>query len=371
MTAMTSAQRVKATYEFKPVDHLFRREFYIWSEAIERWHTEGMPKDADLAKLFGYDDGCVVSPNRLGWCDPAFVPGFEEKVLESTDEYEIVRDTAGRTTKLFKGRRHGFMPTYLKHAVSCDKDWEEEVAPLLDAKTPQRYDANFWKDVADIKAAQQAGQRVCQTSVGGYMYMRALVGPEEICYMFVDNPGLIHKMMKAWLELADVLTAKVQAEGIEYDELFYGEDICYNHGLLISPNMVREFIFPYYQQLLANMRSRQKRRIYFQVDTDGNCDEAIDLYMEVGMDVMSPFEVAAGNDVVAIAKKYPNLIMTGGIDKRVMALGKKEIDEHLTRIIPFMVKRGGYIPTCDHGVPDNVSYENYMYYRKRMMELDH
>ncbi|AQQ71311.1 hypothetical protein SMSP2_01682 [Limihaloglobus sulfuriphilus] len=35
-----------------------------------------------------------------------------------------------------------------------------------------------------------------------------------------------------------------------------------------------------------------------------------------------------------------------------------------------MVKRGGYIPTCDHGVPDNVSYENYMYYRKRMLELD-
>ena len=36
-----------------------------------------------------------------------------------------------------------------------------------------------------------------------------------------------------------------------------------------------------------------------------------------------------------------------------------------------MVKRGGYVPMCDHGVPDNVSYEDYLYYRKRICELDH
>ena len=53
--------------------------------------------------------------------------------------------------------------------------------------------------------------------------------------------------------------------------------------------------------------------------------------------------------------------MTGGIDKRVLAGGKEVIEEFLGRIMPYMVKRGGFIPTCDHGVPHNVSYENYMY----------
>jgi hypothetical protein len=294
-----------------------------------------------------------------------------EKLIQSGGDYEIIRDNAGRTVKVFKGKRHGFMPTYLKHAVECDKDWDRNIAPVLDPATPERYDDNFWKDAAGVKAAQAEGKWVCQNSIGGYMYLRALAGPEGICYMVVDNPALVHKMMRRWLDLAEALTAKVQAFGIEYDELFFDEDICYNHGLLISPDMVREFIFPYYQQLLANMRSRQKRRIYFQIDTDGNYDEAIDLYRSIGMDVISPFEVAAGNDVLALAKKYPNLVMTGGIDKRVLALGKRAIDEYLERVIPFMVKRGGYIPTCDHGVPDNVSYENYTYYRRRIMELDH
>lgn len=30
---------------------------------------------------------------------------------------------------------------------------------------------------------------------------------------------------------------------------------------------------------------------------------------------------------------------------------------------------GGYIPTCDHGVPSNVSYANYLHYRRRCLEL--
>jgi hypothetical protein len=72
---------------------------------------------------------------------------------------------------------------------------------------------------------------------------------------------------------------------------------------------------------------------------------------------------------VEIGKQYPRLVMTGGIDKRVIARGPKEIDEHLERIIPPMRERGGYIPTFDHGVPAEVSLADYRYYRKRIVEL--
>jgi uroporphyrinogen decarboxylase len=189
--------------------------------------------------------------------------------------------------------------------------------------------------------------------------------------MVVDNPGLVHKMMQAWLELAEVVVSRVQSR-VELDQFFIGEDICYNHGLLISPDMVRQFLFPYYRQLLTNIRSRQhNKRLFFHLDTDGNVAEAIDLYREIGMDVMSPFEVAAGNDVLAIARDYPELVMLGGIDKRVLAEGREAIDRYLDALIPPMVERGGYVPMCDHGVPDNVSYDSYMHYRERMMELDH
>ena len=72
--------------------------------------------------------------------------------------------------------------------------------------------------------------------------------------------------------------------------------------------------------------------------------------------------------MVELGKKYPNAVLSGGIDKRVLATTKEEIDRYLDRILPAMRKRGGYIPTCDHGVPEEVSFENYVHFRKRVAE---
>jgi len=72
--------------------------------------------------------------------------------------------------------------------------------------------------------------------------------------------------------------------------------------------------------------------------------------------------------VVEIGKKYPDLIMRGGIDKRVLAKSKKDIDQMVERIFPVMRARGGYIPCVDHGTPKK-PYENYLHFRKRCLEL--
>ena len=86
---MNPIERLWATYEFKPLDRLVRREFYIWDEAIQRWQKEGMPLLAQavehgatqqpgefpveaLAELFGYDEPGDHPIGMLGWCEPAF-----------------------------------------------------------------------------------------------------------------------------------------------------------------------------------------------------------------------------------------------------------------------------------------------------------
>jgi uroporphyrinogen decarboxylase len=193
----------------------------------------------------------------------------------------------------------------------------------------------------------------------------------DLLYKFHDDPALIHACMENWLKLADTVTAAHQ-RFVTLDQVYLAEDICYNHGPLISPDMMREFLLPYYQQLITNLKARQidrSRHLYFQIDTDGFANPTIPLYRELGMDVMSPFEVASGCDVVEIGRQYPRLVMRGGIDKRVLALGRKDIDRHLEYILPAMRARGGYIPACDHGVPAEVPYENYLYYRRRCVEL--
>lgn len=367
---MTPGQRLRATYEFQPIDRLYRTEFYIWEEAIARWKAEGLPDDWAERNFFDFDPaGRFDTGVNLGWCEPPFIPAFEDKVVEAHGDYEIIQDVAGRLLKVFTGRRHGFMPVYLKHVVTGMADWEA-VAPRLDPGNPTR-----WHGLADTvrarrEEADEAGGLLTQRVIGGYMYLRSLIGPEDLLYMIHDQPDVIRAAMRGWLDLMDAALAFVQAE-VELDEVFIAEDICYNHGLLISPASMREFLLRYYDELLTKARSRQTRPLHFQVDTDGDCRPAIPLYREVGMTAMSPFEVAAGCDVVEIAKQYPDLVILGGIDKRVLAAGKGAIESELRRIIPFMLDRGGYYPTCDHGVPDNVSLESYRYYRRRVCDLDH
>ncbi|HOX36991.1 MAG TPA: uroporphyrinogen decarboxylase family protein [Candidatus Brocadiia bacterium] len=368
---MTGPERMRATCEFRPVDHLYRREFYIWQEAIDRWRGEGMPENWAETNLFNFDTGYNVHAGcNLGWCEPPFLPAYETKVVEDQGAYEIIQDNAGRRLKVFKGRRHGFMPDYVAHPVASRRDWEEDVAPRLDPDAPGRWDGLDGNCAAARKSRDENGMLVSQGIIGGYMYLRAMVGPEDILYAFYDAPDLIRSMMERWTVLMDAALEKIQ-ERVELDELLMAEDICYNAGMLISPRMFREFLTPCYQQVVGNARKRQKRRLRLIVDTDGRAEDSIPLYLEIGMDAMTPFEVASGCDVVALGRKYPELVMFGGIDKRVLATGKDAIDAHLEHIIPAMLERGGYVPTCDHGVPDNVSFENYLHYRRRMTELDH
>lgn len=365
----TPGERMRALYEFRPVDRLHRAEFSIWPEAIERWKGEGLPDDWQETNLFMFDPQAIFPTGvNLGWTAPPFLPTFEEKVLEVRGDHEIIQDAAGRHLMVFTGRRHGFMPDYLRHAVGNMADWEA-VAPRLDPTVEARWEGLADRVLDQRRKADEVGGILDQRLIGGYMYLRSIIGPEDLLYAFYDMPEVVHAAMRGWLDLMDAAMERVQAV-TETDEIFMAEDICYNHGLLISPDTFREFLMPYYQQLIGNARRRQKRRIWLHIDTDGDCRPAIPLYLEPGMTRMSPCEVASGCDVVEIGRRYPELMLSGGIDKRVLAAGKDAIDAHLNHIMPAMVERGGYFPTCDHGVPVEVSFENYLYYRRRVCEMD-
>ncbi len=362
------ARKLRAAYERIPGAPLYRREFGYY--CLERWHEQGMPTDVPLADLFHYDPPGEHALTGLGWCEAALVPAFEDKVLEQRGECEVAQDTAGRHVLFFKGRRSGFMPEYIAHPVRDTETWEENVKWRLDPGSPERY-ADLDSRMETAKTAAGRGMIITQRLIGGYMYLRSLIGPEDVLYFFHDRPGLIHECMTAWFELADTVIARHQ-ESVTLDQLFLAEDICYNHGPLISPDMMREFLLPYYRQLISNIHSRQidpDRHLHIHIDTDGFADPVIPVYREIGMDVMSPFEVAAGCDVIRTAREVPDMVILGGIDKRVLARSKNDIDRMVERILPVLRERGGYIPTCDHGVPEEVPYENYLHYRRRCVEL--
>ncbi|MEA4822609.1 MAG: uroporphyrinogen decarboxylase family protein [Clostridiaceae bacterium] len=369
-----SVQKMHDFYALKPDAPIYQKEFGYY--CMDRWILEGhvLPESetpdraAYLRKLFSFDEPALSTISGLGGCEASLFPRFEVKVLEDRGQYELVQDFAGRHVLYFKGRRNGFMPEYVDHPVKDRKSFEEKILWRMNPHTPGR-DA---LTVSQVDAAAQnckQGFPVRQYIVGGYMYLRSLMGPEGLLYMFYDDPDLIHACMRAWFDLADAVMTTHQ-KSVAIDEILFDEDICYKNGSLISPDMIREFLLPYYGQLVENAGSRNPNGVkpIVQLATDGYCLDVIPLYQEINCRYVSPFEVAAGQDVVEIGKRFPELLMSGGIDKRVLATTPEEIDRYLDRILPVMRARGGYIPTCDHGVPEEVSFENYMHYRKRMLE---
>jgi len=356
-------------YTQKKNAQIIQHEFGYF--ALDRWVEEVHLKDPDdIYTICDLDGHGMQYFYDLGWCEAEFSPAFETKILEDRGEYELVQDHAGRHLLCFKGRRRGFMPEYVNHPVTDWNNWEKDVKWRLDPTTPSRGAPESY--VTYLRNLAQEGGMIGQRCIGGYMYLRSLVGPEGALYLFYDDPDLIHDMMKTWFELTDAVLAKHQALIAPYklDELFFAEDICYNCGPLISPDMIREFLFPYYQQIITNIKARQQGRgLYLQIDSDGDCRPAIPVYQEIGADYFLPFEVASGCDVVALRKQYPELLMRGGFDKRIIAAGKEAIDREVDRIMPFMSAHGGYIPMCDHGVPAEVNFEDYIHFRKRLKEF--
>ena len=56
------------------------------------------------------------------------------------------------------------------------------------------------------------------------------------------------------------------------------------------------------------------------------------------------------------------------MDKRIIASGREGVDAELRRVLPLM-EQGAYIPSIDHFVPHDISYETYLYYVERRREL--
>jgi uroporphyrinogen decarboxylase len=365
---LPEARKKRDTYAITPGLPFIQCEFGFYS--LEAWAAQGMPQGVSHQELFGFEPSGGQGLGGLGWCEAAFHPCFEEKLIQDRGDLEVVQDAHGRHVLCFKGRRNGFMPEYLDHPVKDMKTWEENCKWRMEPEAPGRFDYLKVR-VPEWRKAAAEGKMIAQRLIGGFMYLRSLIGPSDLLYKFYDEPELIHDCMKSWLKLAQAVTRRHQ-EHVTYDEIYFAEDICYNNGPLISPDMMREFLFPYYQELINGIKERQldrKRHLYFQVDTDGWAVPVIQVYQELGMDAMNPFEVASRCDVVEIGRNYPNLVMSGGLDKRILAESKAAIDRMVDRIFPVMRERGGYTPTCDHGVPAEVPYENYLHYRKRALEF--
>lgn len=108
----------------------------------------------------------------------------------------------------------------------------------------------------------------------------------------------------------------------------------------------------------------------FDQDSDGDMNPLIGDFLDAGINVMHPMEVAAGMDVVAVREKYGSrLAFYGGLDKHVIRRSKDEILAELEYKIPPLVRGGGCVLALDHRIPNGTPLENYRFYIEKSWEM--
>lgn len=202
---------------------------------------------------------------------------------------------------------------------------------------------------------------------GGFDEPRQLLGEEELCIAFYEQPELIRDIIRTISDTAFKVLEKVSADA-PVDILFVHEDMAGKSGPLAGPAHVREFIAPYYRRIWDLLGGRGAR--LFDQDSDGDMNPVIEAFLEAGVNCMHPMEPAANMDIVAVREKYGSrLALYGGIDKHVLRRSPEAIEEELEYKIPPMVKTGGCVLGLDHRIPDGTPLANYRFYVEKAWEI--
>lgn len=200
---------------------------------------------------------------------------------------------------------------------------------------------------------------------GAYGFIRSQMGPEGIGLALYDQPELVREMIE-WM--TDHVSRYVLPliERLRPEAVYLGEDLCYNHGMLLSPAQFREFCGPYYKLVCDCCRASGVAMI--TPDSDGNVMEFVDVASAYGVNGLYPFEVKAGNDLFALRRRHPRLIVTGWLEKEIINEGNEHlIEPELMRKVPPLLAQRGYFPNGDHGIQPLATFEGL----RRFMALLH
>jgi len=334
----------------------------IWPSTFDRWASEGMPEQLrDMPQMLEHFG---LEPHIWSGV-PANVfvyPQFKREVVRETSDTVCYVNPYGITCTEFKRDAFKSMPHFESFPVKSREDWRAYRRRLVwdDARVGEAWRSKR----AEWETREAALIIALNRGASLYGSLREMIGVEALSLAFYDDPAWVAEMMDA---MVDLFLRSVDALFGDFtpDAVCLWEDMGYKTASLLSPALVREFMLPRYKVMTARLRELGVPIIL--LDSDGNIEQLIPIWLEAGMDGVVPMEAQAGMDVAAYRERYPRLLMMGGVDKKALARGREAIDAEMDKVAR-VVASGGYVPFFDHGLPHDVSYESFLYFVERLKE---
>ena len=314
----------------------------------EQWRAQGATEDMISLERFAFD---YVPYTNVGEFGPIHCP--QPIVLKEDAVSYVGIDRLGRRVRLDK--RTATIPLPETYPVETMDDWRKIKDRFL-------YDESrvTQEELARAKKLQEEGSLVKVNLLGAFDILRELMGEVNCCIAYYEDPELIWDILNTISATNARLLERICRE-VTVDVLFIHEDLAGKTGPMIGPNLVREFMVPYYQNAWQILQAAGTK--IFCQDSDGDINVDIDAFIEGGVNVFLPCEPAANMDIVALRKKYGNKIaFQGGIDKHVLRRTKEEIKAELDYKLQPCMLEGGVVLGLDHRITNGTPLENYIYY---------
>lgn len=291
-----------------------------------------------------------------GPIEPDFSLAGGEQGFASTTriegEYEIIESEDGSITRQVIHNDITYsMPEFIRYPVRDRASWE-----FYKARTTPQTAMSREEMEARCRRFDHRTTPLAIGAGGTYGRVRGLMGPEAASIAMYDDPELIHDIVRTHLqrvrEYIFPLIERLRPEIVDM-----GEDLCYNHGMLLSPAQFDEFFGGYYREVCDCAWANGADLV--AIDTDGNAMEFTDVAARYGVNAIFPYEVKARNDLFALRERHPDFVFFGWLEKETVNEGNEAmIEPEILSKVPPLLAKGRYFPNGDHGVQPPVTFPN-------------
>jgi uroporphyrinogen decarboxylase len=241
---------------------------------------------------------------------------------------------------------------------------DADVADVEKFPWPDPHDPGRSRDVAQAAARlrKETDYAIVLNMPGGIVHQaQFLRGFEDWFADLIANPAffqaLMEKLADLWIEMAK---DEFDAVGENVDICFYGDDLAFQDGPMMSMELYRKMIKPHHRRLFGYIKSRSAGKIVYH--TCGSVAHLIPDLIEMGVDALNPVQVSAkGMDSRKLKQEFGNdICFWGAIDtQRVLPFGTPdEVAAEVKRRIDDLGPGGGYVLCAVHNLQADVSPEN-------------
>ena len=370
---MTNRERALNILHYKPADRLPAIHFGYWNELLWEWAeqghisremaahwADGNAVDSEIDRLIGWDFNWY---RTVGCCNSLY-PAFEPRVLEILpDGTKRVQNHDGLIERIKPGVVS--IPSEDDYLLKDREAFETLYRPKMQF-CPERINYDFYKTFNETRDPTVPIGLHLGSVLGNIRSMVSVMGMSYL--MYDEDEELFADIVDTYAEMQYKCAEEILKTGAKFDFAHYWEDICFNSGPLLSPDMFQELCAKHYKK--RNDLCHAYGIDIISLDCDGMTERLLPIWFENGVNTMFPIEIGTwGDQFEAARNKYgKGMLGVGGMDKTVLRLDKAAVDKELERL-RRLTALGGFLPCPDHRLMPGTKFELVQYYAEKVKEI--